>query len=433
MTECRMDEQAGKKLQSEEVAGYWDMLCRQSEDHMMLIEDDHGITYGQMVERAARMRQQIQGEGSDKGNNSTKSTKRLYLVREHSITEALIAFFACQDTPYVPVIVPEDMTDEDYMLLEETVIPEQAAMGVLTSGTTGRQKIMFRTFASWADFFPIQNEIFSMGKDTVLFAQGSLAFTGNLNLYMGLFATGGTIVATKRFQPQYWLQLILQHKVNAIYLIPAKMMVLCRVVGQPVHGIWHFTTGSQSFGQQELAKVKSAFPDIHIVLYYGASEVSYITYLSEEEITEDASLVGHLFPNVKAVIRDGSFYVESPYGVIGVKMPHNTGDMGRMDEQGNFYFLGRADDILNINGRKVSAYRIEQTFADVYHVTGIAKVGMKGTHQQLEFDYEGEENLPGITQIRGKIRDVLQAYEIPKICRRVEKLPRTESGKIKRC
>ena len=71
-------------------------------------------------------------------------------------------------------------------------------------------------------------------------------------------------------------------------------------------------------------------------------------------------------------------------------------------------------------------------FADVYHVAGIAKVGIKGTHQQLEFDYEGEKDLPGMTQIRERLRDVLQSYEIPKICRRVEKLPRTESGKIKR-
>lgn len=433
VTECWTNEQRDKKLQSRENAGYWDMLCQQSDTHIMLVEDEHVITYGQMVEQASRMRQQIRGEETDKEKNLAQSSKQLYLVREHSITEALAAFFACQETLYVPVVVPEDMSDEDYTLLEQTPVPEQAVMGVLTSGTTGRQKIMFRTFASWADFFPVQNEIFSMGEDTVLFAQGSLAFTGNLNLYMGLFATGGTIVATKRFQPQYWLQLIMQHGVNAIYLIPAKMMVLCRVVGQPVYGVWHFTTGSQSFGQEELAKVKSAFPDIHVVLYYGASEVSYITYLSEEEITEDASLVGRLFPNVKAVIRDGSFYVESTNGVIGVKMPHNTGDLGRMDEQGNFYFLGRADDILNINGRKVSAYRIEQIFADVYHVAGIAKVGMKGTHQQLEFDYEGEKDLPGMTQIRERLRDVLQAYEIPKICKRVEKLPRTESGKIKRC
>lgn len=432
VTECRMNEQEGKKLQNEENVGYWDMLCQQSESHIMLVEDDHVITYGQMVEQASLMRQQIRDEETDKEKNPERNSKQLYLVREHSITEAFVVFFACQETSYVPVIVPEDMPDEDYMLLERTPVPEQAVMGVLTSGTTGRQKIMFRTFASWADFFPVQNDIFSMGEDTVLFAQGSLAFTGNLNLYMGLFATGGTVVATKRFRPRYWLQLILQHKVNAIYLIPAKMMALCRVVGRPVYGVRHFTTGSQSFGQQELAKVKHVFPDIHVVLYYGASEVSYITYLSEEEITEDASQVGRLFPNVKAVIRDGSFYVESAYGVIGVKMPHNTGDLGRMDEKGYFYFLGRADDILNINGRKVSAYRIEQTFSDIYHVAGIAKVGMKGTHQQLKFDYEGEEDLPGMTQIRERLRDVLQSYEIPKICRRVEKLPRTESGKIKR-
>ena len=429
----RIDEQTDKNLQDEGSTGYWSMLCEQPENRIMIVEDDHMITYGQMAERASHMRKQIQNERGDKGKSLAKDFKRLYLVRERSITEALVIFFACQNTCYVPVVVPEDMANEDYLLLEQIPVPEQAVMGVLTSGTTGRQKIMFRTFESWADFFPVQNEIFSIGNDTVLFAQGSLAFTGNLNLYMGLFATGGAIVATKRFQPQYWLRLILQWKVNAIYLIPAKMMALCRVVERPVHSILHFTTGSQSFGQQELAKTKRAFPDVHVVLYYGASEVSYITYLSEEEITEDPSLVGHLFPNVNAVIRDGSFYVESAYGVIGVKMPHNTGDLGRQDEQGNFYFLGRADDILNINGRKVSAYRIEQTFAEVYHVVGIAKVGMKGMYQQLEFDYEGEEELPGMTQIRGRLRNILQPYEIPKMCRRIKRLPRTESGKIRRC
>lgn len=58
-------------------------------------------------------------------------------------------------------------------------------MGAMTSGTTGRAKVLFRTYESWAGFFEEQNRVFGVTPDSCMFAQGSLAFTGNLNLYMG--------------------------------------------------------------------------------------------------------------------------------------------------------------------------------------------------------------------------------------------------------
>ena len=52
--------------------------------------------------------------------------------------------------------------------------------------------------------------------------QGSLAFTGNLNLYMGQLAAGATILAQERFDPRLWIRNIKQWQANGIYLIPAK-------------------------------------------------------------------------------------------------------------------------------------------------------------------------------------------------------------------
>lgn len=72
-------------------------------------------------------------------------------------------------------------------------------MAVMTSGTSGENKLLFRTFESWYDYFPIQNEIFHITPESRLFMQGSLAFTGNMNLYMAQLSAGATILSEDRF------------------------------------------------------------------------------------------------------------------------------------------------------------------------------------------------------------------------------------------
>lgn len=403
---------------------FLDMLRAQPKNRTMLVEDDRCVTYGQMCQQIDEKRKQlciVKGE-----------EREICFIQEPSIMEELVLFFACQGTRYVPVVLSMDVTAREKEQIRNTVVPDDAVMGVMTSGTSGDKKILFRTFESWANFFEVQNDIFSVEESTVLFMEGSIAFSGNMNLYMALFSVGGTAVATTKFYPDHWMKLISKYPVNAIYLIPAKMMALCRVVKKPIDKVVHGIAGSQSFGRQERTTVKKSFPNLHIVLYYGSSEASYITYVPEEEMTEDTSLVGIPFPGVKVQIQDGVFYVTTECAVIGADMPCRTGDLGRVDEEGKFYFLGREDDILNINGRKVSAYRIEQEIKDYYGVEGVAKVKNTGNRQQLVFEYEGKEKLPAATMVRKQLQGRLMEYEIPKSFRQVEQLNRTDSGKIRR-
>lgn len=393
-------------------------------DSIMLVEDNKCYTYQEMTESIQKLHKKLQDKQGQE--------EEIYWIYKNSIAEELIYFLACKNTCYVPVILADEIKEEEKKRLEQIGIPKEADFGVLTSGTTGKSKLLFRTYKSWSDFFPIQNSIFSIHSQTVLFAQGSLAFTGNLNLYLSVFYERGMIVATKRMEPRYWLQLMKQQESNYLYLIPTKMRLLMKVVSSSVSTVLHFLTGSQSFGIFDVQEVKRCFPQAHTILYYGASEVNYITYLTEEEMTDDDTLVGIPFPTVGVTIENGMFYIENTYSVIGISGKYCTRDLGR-EENGKFYFMGREDDILNVNGKKYSAYKIEQ---EISKLPGIDRVFVNVEHTRyrdyLVVYYEGNKTENEVYQkhFRKQLSLNLRNDEIPKKWNWVEHLPETASGKI---
>ena len=172
---------------------YIDYLTKQPSDKDAIIINGDRYTYGKLyalVQDARAHLPQI-------------AEKHLYPIRETGILKQLVLFLACAGTNQVPVIVPADSKLEVTDPLFDTLVPERAVMAVMTSGTTGIPKILFRSFESWADFFAIQNAVFGVDADSRLFVQGSLAFTGNLNLYMGQLAAGGTLIAEEYGRPEY--------------------------------------------------------------------------------------------------------------------------------------------------------------------------------------------------------------------------------------
>lgn len=413
------------------------MLDAQPKDKTAVVEDGQAVTYRELLALAEKRKKQILEEAGPQAavlsgrEEQGMVHKQLYFIRESTIIQELAAFLACQGGNLVPVILADSVTKEEVQELRKVMVPRNAVMGVLTSGTTGKCRILFRTYESWAGYFPYQNAIFSVDKDTVLFAQGSLAFTGNMNLYMALFFAGGTVVTTKAFKPRYWLSLMEKYQVNHIYLIPAKMFALSRVVKTPFRQVKHFVTGSQSFGAREAARVKQCFPEMSILLYYGSSEASYITYLPEEEMTEDISLVGRPFPQVEVKIQNGMFYVDTDYGMIGMERPFCTGDLGSVDETGYFHFEGRQDDLLSVNGRKCLACRIEQKIREKLGIEEVmVTVCRDGDREYLAAYYERGRKEISVPQVKEALRDSLPQQEIPKRFILIDTLPRTDSGKL---
>ena len=415
---------------------FFEMMKQNEPGKTALIEDGIPYTYGELVELAVQRSQ-------DDTVFSEKETGHLHFIRRKKILNQLVDFFACSERGLIPILVPYDAR----LFPEETTVPENVCMAVTTSGSTGTPKVLYRTYESWADFFPMQNEIFGIDGDSRLFAQGSLAFTGNLNLYMALFYAGGTMIVQNAFHPRQWAGTIQKEKVNAIYLIPSKLLCLPQVMQEENNTVKTILSGSQSLGKEDAQLLQKYFVRSKLILYYGASELNYITYVTDANMTENKNLIGKPFPGVSVSVREQEIYVDTPYHVHGITCPYTLSDKGYLDSEGNLYFAGRSDDIVGIRGRKVSTYRIEGELKNLEEVQEAAVLLLQEGKRACLTGFVILEKCQGelVPQVRkndiflgeiksnhifGKLRETLAHFEMPGRLIAVSELPRNESGKI---
>jgi long-chain acyl-CoA synthetase len=191
-------------------------------------------------------------------------------------------------------------------------------------------------------------------------------------------------------------------------------------------------SGSQSLGKQDAERLKQSFPNTRIVLYYGSSELNYITYVTDDEMNDARNLIGKPFPNVDVTLQNGELFVQTPYHVEGISLPCSIHDMGEQDASGNFYFTGRNDDMLQLRGRKISALKIENAIGQLDGVLETAVVVKPRHNDMVLAAYVVSESTPppSIAQLTGQLRAHLSSFEIPKEWYFVETLPKNESGKI---
>lgn len=292
---------------------------------------------------------------------------------------------------------------------------------VKTSGSTASPKTLTRNFNSWNDFFPIQNKIFRVDSSSTVFMHGDLNFTGNLNTFLAVLSAGGSIVTSEKFSPKIWLEL-LKNATN-IYLVPTKLTLLAQ--GAPLENIRSIFTGSQVLTAAQSLSLMKKFPNAEIFLYYGASELSFVTYKKiSAENAADVQNLGKAFDGVKIFIRDWKIFVDTPFRAENIPNPATVGDFGRI-EDGNLIFLGRGEDFINRGGVKLSALALEQKISAIAGVKSVAVV-------KIPDNLRGENFLAYVVGDLDKkiIRQALTPAESPKEIIFVKDLPLNSSGKV---
>ena len=398
-----------------EYQDYLAMLAAQPQEKLALVDDDTSFTYGQLVAAASKLRERAD------------FSQPAVFIHEDTIAQQLLQFVAYSGTATRPIIATELSRNQHFDVGQ---IPPKACMGVMTSGSTGKSKLLWRDYHSWADFFPEQNRIFGVDEATIIFCQGSLAFTGNLNIYMGVLAAGGTLIVTEKFRPRHWLQLMEQYAVNTIYLIPSKLMLLPKFMSVPNEQLRHIISGSQTMGRQEADKLLAVFPKAEITLYYGASELNYITYIKDKDMTDDRTVIGQPFAGVGISINNEEIFIDTPYHVENITLPFSLKDRGYVDERGWLHFLGRTDDICNVNGRKVSSVKVTTALTDIEGVVEAAVLSRHIADADVLVAFVASTTSYTKQELVRRLRERLEDYELPKQFIFLEQLPRNESGKI---
>ncbi|WP_166969963.1 acetate--CoA ligase [Brevibacterium atlanticum] len=116
-----------------------------------------------------------------------------------------------------------------------------------------------------------------------------------------------------------------------------------------------------------------------------------------------------------------------------------AGDGAKIDRDGDFWVLGRVDDVLNVSGHRMSTAEIESALVAHPKVAEAAVVGARDelTGQAIEAFVilresaaEGGDDI--VAELRGHVRSSIGAIATPRSIMLVPDLPKTRSGKIMR-
>ncbi|WP_298684352.1 AMP-binding protein [uncultured Methanomethylovorans sp.] len=117
---------------------------------------------------------------------------------------------------------------------------------------------------------------------------------------------------------------------------------------------------------------------------------------------------------------------------------YHTGDMAWKDEDGYFWFVGRADDIIKTSGYRVGPFEVESALIEHPAVLECAITGVPDPIRGqvikativLTKNYTASEELK--KELQEHVKKVTAPYKYPRIVEFVSELPKTISGKIRR-
>ena len=115
-----------------------------------------------------------------------------------------------------------------------------------------------------------------------------------------------------------------------------------------------------------------------------------------------------------------------------------AGDGCRRDEDGDFWFMGRIDDVMNVSGHRISTTEVESALVDHPTVAEAAVVGKNDdvTGQAICCFVSLRGGVPGTPELADELRahvaTKLGKFTMPRYLTFTHELPKTRSGKIMR-
>ncbi|MDR3266652.1 MAG: AMP-binding protein [Tannerella sp.] len=117
-----------------------------------------------------------------------------------------------------------------------------------------------------------------------------------------------------------------------------------------------------------------------------------------------------------------------------------TGDVAWRDEDGYYWFVGRADDVIKSSGYRIGPFEVESALMTHPAVVECAITGVPDEIRGqivkativLSKEYKDKADEKLVEEIQNHVKHVTAPYKYPRIVEFVNELPKTISGKIRR-
>ena len=339
---------------------------------------------------------------------------------------------------------------------------DDVAVILHTSGTTGKPKGAMLTHGNLSRNCEVSmRTLVQTGQDDVV--MGCLPLFHVFGLTCGLNGSvlaGATLTLIPRFDPRKALEVIERDAVTVFEGVPTMYSALLSVADQAApeatRSLRTCVSGGAALPVQVLTDFEKGF-GCTVLEGYGLSESSPAAAFNHPHRPRKAGSIGTPIEGVemRVVDLDG---VEVPQGEAGQiqirghnvmkgywNLPDatkdtitadgwlNTGDVGRVDEDGYFYIVDRTKDMIIRGGYNVYPREIEEV---LYEHPAVAEAAVIG----IPHDSLGEEVGAAVALKKGaavtadELRDYVKArvaaYKYPRLVWLVDALPKGPTGKL---
>lgn len=288
--------------------------------------------------------------------------------------------------------------------------------------------------------------------------------------FFGQWQIGATVLqhntGGRRFDPELCLRIIQDYEVTVFCAPPTayRMLILQDLSKYDFSKLRHCLSAGEPLNPEVIKKWEEG-TGLKIHDYYGQTETVALIANSRALKIKPGSMgkptPGH---DVRIVDDDGRELPTGEVGHIAVRIKpekppgifkeywkdeestskvfkgewYFTGDKAYVDEDGYFWFVGRADDVIKSSGYRIGPFEVESALIEHPAVAEAAVIGVPDEVRGqivkafvvLKPGYEPSQDL--VKELQEHVKRITAPYKYPREIEFVKELPKTMSGKIKR-